>query len=194
MKATNVAILGNNGMLGHVVEKVVNRQLDMRARGFGRESLELYPKGLDEIGGKLTDLLGDDTDWVINCMGATKPYFNNCTDLSIPIYTNALFPHQLALWAELVPNGPKVIHITTDCVYNGIVGEYNEYSTHGAKDKYGRSKSLGEPKNCMNLRTSIIGPELDGQSKHFLSWIKSRHGLMMLISIRWLKPLQRFMS
>ncbi len=172
---TKVAILGNTGMLGHVVERVLSRQMDLQVNGFGRESLDLRPTTLNKMGAKLTTLLGHDTQWVINCMGATKPYFNGCSDLSIPIYANALFPHQLAQWAELMPHGPNVVHITTDCVYDGMVGRYKEDAPHSPPDVYGKSKSLGEPKNCMNLRTSIIGPELNGRKKHFLTWIKSRH-------------------
>jgi len=171
---TKVAVLGNTGMLGHVVERVLARQMELEVEGFGREALELKPRTLNQIGTKLTMLLGFDTQWIVNCMGATKPYFNDCADLSIPVYANALFPHQLAKWAELMPHGPNVIHITTDCVYDGIIGKYNEQAPHSAQDMYGKSKSLGEPENCMVLRTSIIGPETGGRSRHFLSWVKSR--------------------
>jgi len=171
-----VAVLGNTGMLGTMVQSVLRRQQNMEVVGVNRSNLDLYPRSLNQIGGMLSKILGFDTDWVVNCMGATKPYFNNCSDLSIPIYANALFPHQLAQWAELVPNKPKVIHITTDCVYDGSLGRYDEEDPHSPSDYYGKSKSLGEPPNCMVLRTSIIGPEFGGHTKHFLSWVKSMDG------------------
>lgn len=148
--------------------------MDLAVNGFGREALELIPRSLNKIGAKLTELLGFDTAWVINCMGATKPYFDNASDLTLPIYSNAIFPHQLAKWAELMHT--NVIHITTDCVYDGYVGRYDERSPHSAQDLYGKSKSIGEPDNCMVIRTSIIGPEKEGRSKHFLSWVKSQKG------------------
>ena len=169
-----VAILGNTGMLGSMVEKILSRQMDLKVNGFGRESLELYPRSLNKIGGRLTEILGFDTAWVINCMGATKPYFDACSDLTVPIYANAIFPHQLAKWAELMHT--NVIHITTDCVYDGCIGRYDERAPHSPQDLYGKSKSLGEPDNCMVIRTSIIGPEARGRSKHFLSWVKSQNG------------------
>lgn len=169
-----VVVLGNTGMLGHMLQKVLTKQLDSHVIGFGRESLELYPRTLNQIGTKLTSLLGHDTDWVINCMGATKPYFNSIGDLTNPLYTNSVFPHQLAQWAELM--SVKVIHITTDCVYDGCIGRYDERAPHCPQDLYGKSKSLGEPFNCMVLRTSIIGPEADGRSRHFLSWVKKQDG------------------
>jgi dTDP-4-dehydrorhamnose reductase len=109
-------------------------------------------------------------------MGATKPYFENCSDISVPLYANAVFPHQLTQWSELMPGNTNVIHITTDCVYDGIIGRYDEYAPHSAQDMYGKSKSLGEPENCMVIRTSIIGPEFGGKTRHFLSWVKSLDG------------------
>jgi dTDP-4-dehydrorhamnose reductase len=172
---TKVAVLGNTGMLGHVVQSVLSRQQTLSVRGFGRESIDLYPRTLNQMGTLLSKTLGFDTEWIINCMGATKPYFDKCSDLSIPIYANGLFPHQLAQWAELMPGNTKVIHITTDCVYDGATGSYDEEDAHSPSDYYGKSKSMGEPNNCMVLRTSIIGPESEGSAKHFLSWVKSLH-------------------
>jgi dTDP-4-dehydrorhamnose reductase len=170
--SAKVAILGNTGMLGSMVEKILSRQMDLHVNGFGRESIELFPRSLNSVGAKLTELLGFDTSWVINCMGATKPYFDSASDLTIPLYANAIFPHQLAKWAELMHT--NVIHITTDCVYDGHIGRYDERAPHSAQDMYGKSKSLGEPDNCMIIRTSIIGPETEGRSKHLLSWVKSQ--------------------
>lgn len=165
-----VAILGHNGMLGHMVEKVFKREV--HTNGFGRSALDIYPRKLNDIGTKLTTLLGMDTDYVVNCIGAIKPTFAKAIDLSIPIYTNAVFPHQLATWGELT--NTKIIHITTDCVFSGDKGQYIELDVHDATDVYGKSKSIGEPENAMVLRTSIFGPECGGRSRSFLEWIKSQ--------------------
>jgi dTDP-4-dehydrorhamnose reductase/intein/homing endonuclease len=59
-----------------------------------------------------------------------------------------------------------------NCVFDGVVGCYNELDPHNATDIYGRSKSLGEPLNATVIRTSIIGEE----KQNFLSlleWVKS---------------------
>ncbi len=168
-----VAILGNNGMLGHALEKVFKRELP-HVRGFGREALDVYPRKLNDMGAKLSMLMERDTDYVINCIGAIKPTFDKATDETIPIYTNAVFPHQLATWGELTDT--KVIHITTDCVYSGNKGQYIESDPHDALDAYGKSKSLGEPMNAMVVRTSIFGPEMGGRKRSFLEWIKGQEG------------------
>lgn len=170
-----IAVLGQNGMLGHVVKKVFETEMSSgEVVGFGRESLDVYPRKLNDIGSKLSGLLGFDTDYVINCIGAIKPTFDAAKDLSIPIYTNAVFPHQLATWGEFTST--KIIHITTDCVFSGLRGGYTEECDHDALDEYGKSKSLGEPKNAMVIRTSIFGPEQGGRKRSLLEWIKSQDG------------------
>jgi dTDP-4-dehydrorhamnose reductase len=167
-----IAILGHNGMLGHVMEKVFKRELGASVYGYGRPALDVYPRKLNDMGSKLSSLLGMDTDYVINCIGAIKPTFNSAVDYSIPIYTNAVFPHQLATWGELTKT--KVIHVTTDCVFSGNRGQYTENDHHDALDVYGKSKSIGEPGNAMVIRTSIFGPEYGGRKRSFLEWVKSQ--------------------
>ena len=169
-----VAILGHTGMLGHVVEIAFKRELGAHIFGYGRQAFNVYPRKLNDIGTKLSNLLGMDCDYVINCIGAIKPTFDKATDLSIPIYTNAVFPHQLATWGELTDT--NIIHITTDCVYSGNKGQYIENDPHDALDVYGKSKSLGEPSNAMVIRTSIFGPEYGGRKRSFLEWVKSQKG------------------
>ena len=121
---SKVVVLGNTGMLGHMVQQVLSRQMGVEVQGFGRETFNLKPANLNSIGTRLSSQLGFQTDWVINCLGATKPMFN-VSDISIPLYVNAIFPHQLTTWASLLPNQPRVIHITTDCVYDGKIGKYD---------------------------------------------------------------------
>ncbi|SVD75743.1 uncharacterized protein METZ01_LOCUS428597, partial [marine metagenome] len=60
-------------------------------------------------------------------------------------------------------------------VFSGRDGKYNESSIHDEMDLYGRSKSLGEPNNCMVIRTSIIGEELHNHAS-LISWAKSQKG------------------
>jgi len=178
-----VAILGHDGMLGHMVEKYLQPYF-LDVHGFGREALNLIPRQIDPMGTKLSTVLGFEYDYVINCIGAIKPTFDAADEPTIPIYVNAIFPHQLARWGELAgckkhvdgKRRSKIIHITTDCVYDGLdAGQYTESSAHNARDLYGKSKSLGEPTNCMVLRTSIIGPEKKTK-KSLLEWVRSQDG------------------
>ena len=111
-------------------------------------------------------------DVVINCIGIIK----QLDDLSDPlqiIEINAFLPHQLAKLCKLI--GSRLIHISTDCVFDGEKGDYKESDSFNAKDLYGISKYLGEVSysHTVTLRTSIIGHEL--QSKHSLvDWFLSQ--------------------
>ena len=70
----------------------------------------------------------------------------------------------------------KFIQISTDCVFNGDKGNYQEKSIPNANDVYGKSKAAGEINDKINLtlRTSTIGHELF--TKHgLLEWFLSQN-------------------
>jgi len=105
---------------------------------------------------------------IINCVGVIpqrggKDY----------IRVNSEFPHLLNAVAGRY--GCRFIHITTDCVFNGSKGQYDENDTHTETGIYGHSKSLGEPGNATIIRTSIIGEEVENK-KSLLEWVKSQNG------------------
>jgi len=165
-------VLGGEGMLGHMVVKALKRN-SRQVKGFGRDMFDVEPTSEQTVGVKLNRVVdSDDVGYVINCIGAIKPMFK--TNLTNCIYTNAVFPHQLASVCE--KRGLKLIHITTDCVFDGLGGPYDETREHSATDDYGKSKSLGEPANCLVLRTSIIGPEVGGRKRSLLEWVRSQDG------------------
>ncbi len=113
-------------------------------------------------------------DVIINAVGIIKQISdskNTIKTLSI----NSIFPHQLEEIAK--KNDARLICISTDCVFNGKKGNYTEEDIPDAFDLYGKSKNLGEVvgKNCLTIRTSIIGREL--QTEHSLvEWFLSNKG------------------
>jgi dTDP-4-dehydrorhamnose reductase len=108
-------------------------------------------------------------DHVINAIGVTIPF--SLREPALTFFINGAFPHLLA---EMF--GEKLIHITTDCVYSGTNGyPYDENSPKSPPDIYGLSKSLGEPTECLTIRTSIIGRELDGFTG-LLEWFLQQEG------------------
>jgi dTDP-4-dehydrorhamnose reductase len=78
-------------------------------------------------------------------------------------------PHRLARLCELI--GARLVHFSTDCVFDGAHGSYTESDRATADDVYGRSKLLGEvdAPHAVTLRTSMIGPEL-GSYQGLLEW------------------------
>lgn len=170
-----VVVLGSSGMLGHMLSNILSRDKEIALESFDRSTLDVYPKNITQLGSRLSKLCGYNTDYVVNCIGAIKPVFKDCTNPSVQLYTNSVFPHQLATWCELTQT--KLIHISTDCVFRGtrvLNTPYLEYDLADAVDIYGKSKSLGEPKNAMVIRTSIIGPEFGGRKRSLLEWVKGQ--------------------
>jgi dTDP-4-dehydrorhamnose reductase len=72
-------------------------------------------------------------------------------------------------WAQV--NNSRVIHFSTDCVFDGSSGQYTETSQPTAKDTYGKTKFLGEIEGdcALTLRFSCIGRELDTHTE-LLEW------------------------
>lgn len=113
-------------------------------------------------------------DYIVNCIGIIKQ--RETASAYIPcIELNALLPHKLAAFAQQW--GGRVIHFSTDCVFDGHRGGYTEKDFSNAEDLYGKSKFLGEVQgdNALTLRTSIIGRELTSH-KSLLDWVLSQNG------------------
>jgi len=85
-------------------------------------------------------------------------------------------PHLLEEWVSN-KKGKRIIHFSTDCVFSGKSGEYNENSDLDAQDVYGKTKGIGELKgpNSLTLRCSMIGRELDYYTE-LLEWFLSQKG------------------
>lgn len=110
---------------------------------------------------------------VINCVGVIKQseeITNNFKVISI----NSLLPHYLLNLSTRY--SARFIHFSTDCVFSGSRGNYNEDDLPDAQDLYGRSKLLGEVYygNSITLRTSIIGHELNS-TKSLVDWFLSKN-------------------
>lgn len=111
-------------------------------------------------------------DVVVNAVGVIKQ-MPESGDVVTTLSVNSIFPHRLAQLSD--EYGFRLVCISTDCVFDGKKGNYNESDDPTALDLYGRSKNLGEvvTGNCITLRTSIIGREL--ASRHSLvEWFLSK--------------------
>ena len=110
---------------------------------------------------------------VINCAGILKPLAEHHPNITIQV--NSLAPHLLANACDIL--GAKLIHITTDCVYDGEKGHYTEQDVPSPSDFYGISKLAGEivtneivKSPHLNIRTSIIGHEQRLEKYNLLDW------------------------
>ena len=173
-----IAVLGSTGMLGHKVLEVLREKYGKEnVLGSGRN---FSPGEIKKCDFFLDACLKDFAtlkkvgpfDYIINCIGIIKPFIEKVGPAKT-VEINSVFPHRLAEYC--VRKETKLIHITTDCVFSGDRGGYTEEDNHDATDLYGKSKSLGEPTNCMVLRTSIIGEE-EYNKVSLVEWAKSQKG------------------
>jgi len=165
-----IAVLGASGMLGNYLTNYLETKFQVIP--IGRADIDAANAGAESIL-KLLEQKGlQKDDIVVNAIGTIKPRVDELGDLNA-ILVNSVFPHYLANVAESLQL--KMVHITTDCVFSGDRGQYNEKDKHDVTDVYGRTKSLGEPTNCSVFRTSIIGEEKNSK-RSLVEWIKSNAG------------------
>lgn len=165
-KMNKVAVIGSTGMLGYAVSSYFkSKKYDV---------IEIHRQKFDlanDSPNKLEPLLAG-REFVINCAGVIKPTISKNTIENV-LKINSTFPRNLAKFCS--KHSIKLFHITTDCVYSGKKGKYTEEDFFDADDLYGLSKIAGENKDCMVLRTSIIGEE-QGLSRSLLEWARSQTG------------------
>lgn len=178
-----VLILGGSGMLGHKLwltfRDRFNTFVTLR-QPFGEYAhLNIFDpqKSFDLIDVKSNENLmrvmeKTKPNVIINCIGIVKQV-PAAKDPILSIKINSLLPHELEKMAKNFC--AKLIHISTDCIFEGGKGNYTEEEPSRADDLYGLTKLLGEVSNppTLCLRTSIVGREL---SRHLglLEWFLSR--------------------
>ncbi len=174
-----VLVLGGAGMIGLGVLRHLS-ELGIEVAGTSRDPQASPPElrdrlirfrlGVDDLAAVLAPY--GPGDLVVNSLGLIKHHIDDdsAADRRAAVAVNSAFPYELAALAE--ERGFRVIQIVTDCVFSGTTGGYSEESHHDAYDVYGHSKSLGEVPSAsvLNLRCSVIGPELDSHV-NLLEWV-----------------------
>jgi dTDP-4-dehydrorhamnose reductase len=176
-----VLVLGNKGMLGHVLHKTIqenkaNKKYDVIGINRSVDNIDSNSYALDAL--KLDELeqfiKNKQPKYIVNCIGSLVEASINRPSLAIQ--TNSLLPHFLNEISGKYKF--KLIHISTDCVFDGIKGLYKESDKKTETNYYGLTKNLGELNNNRNLtiRTSIIGPEIKSNHSGLFNWIISQKG------------------
>ena len=180
-----ILIIGGSGMLGHKLVQVWKGRFEVFTtlkNGFQEyERFGIFEKArtLEYVDAERFESVGQAIEKVrpeviFNAVGIIKQ-LPSSKNVIKTLTINSIFPHRLAEIAEKIE--ARLINISTDCVFDGKKGNYKEDDISNATDVYGKSKNLGEVtgKNCLTLRTSIIGREL--QTEHSLiEWFLSNRG------------------
>jgi len=181
-----ILVLGATGMLGNAMMRVLGEAADLDVFGTVRSEDARRFFSADTASRLVTgiDVTDDDAlagvlrkikpDVVINCIGLIKQ-LAQADDPVEAITINALLPHRLKKLCD--PEGIRLVHFSTDCVFSGAAGHYTEAAPSDAADMYGKSKYLGEVggANAITLRTSIIGHELQG-AYSLIGWFLKQQG------------------
>ncbi len=175
-------ILGGTGMLGHQLYRTASQTMD--AFVTVRTSSEVLSRygifhsshiveGVDAFDFASVEraVVSIKPDAVVNCIGIVKQH-SLAKDPTACVTINALLPHRLNDLCRSL--GSRLVHVSTDCVFDGRRGRYRETDSPNATDLYGLSKALGEPSAApaLTLRTSIIGRELN-TSSGLVEWFLS---------------------
>nr|WP_215729026.1 SDR family oxidoreductase [Aliivibrio fischeri] len=182
-----VIVIGATGMLGYSIFSNLSDSSELDVFGTVRSvhGLEKYFPSMDKLidGVDIKKFETLETvlekmrfDVVINCIGLIKQH-DVAKQHVEAIEINALLPHKIAQLCDRV--GARLIHFSTDCVFDGKAGNYLETDLPTATDLYGKSKCLGEVDygQHITLRTSIIGHELKS-SVSLIDWFLNQKGFV----------------
>ena len=173
MNKPYILVLGVNGMAGHMIANYLKSN-DYNVKTSSR----MYYSDiiLDIEKDDITFLKDYNFTHIINCIGLLPKDCENNLDKAINI--NTTFPKRLSLL--FAHTKTKIIHLSTDCVFNGKEKRlYYPYDIKNAEDYYGLSKSNGELNNNKDLtiRTSIIGPEIKQNPSGLFEWLHNNDNI-----------------
>lgn len=170
MHKKRILILGSGGMAGHMIAayfRSLNKYNVMcTARSNDRDALVV---DIETDLKFLKSLIGNtQPNIIINCVGVLIKYCEDYPEKAMRI--NGQFPHWLE---DLTKNTDvKIIHLSTDCVFDGERGNYGEGDVCSGVGPYAASKIAGEIINDkdLTLRLSIIGSELKKDGSGLYEW------------------------
>lgn len=156
----NILVLGSTGMLGRYMVNYLSEHHDVV--GMSRPQFD----ATRDISFRLRRAIRK-SDIVINCVGVLKPYINEIGIAKV-IKINSVFPQLIADCCEKY--NTRMIHISSDCIFSGKIGSYNEDSICDADDIYARTKCI-EPPTALTIRTSFVGEDSNADGVGLLQWV-----------------------
>lgn len=172
----NYLILGGNGMAGHLIAMYL-QECGENVTAVARhnvnkiKTINLEATNWDDL--KSVIICGN-YDVVINCIGILNK--NAEDNVFEAIKVNAYLPHFVMDCCNEVGN--YFIHLSTDCVFSGKKGNYDENDIKDGVGIYSLTKNLGEIVNekALTIRTSIIGPEIRNSAIGLFDWFMHQSG------------------
>jgi len=172
-----VVVLGSRGMAGHMIQRYLSGLAGYEVIGLARtQDAQFVDRQVDvENLGQLADALkAVQPAVVVNCVGVLNAAADD--DPGRAILLNSYLPHRLARIGDELSF--RLIHLSTDCVFSGMSGQYTEASEPDGTTLYARTKALGEvwSPHHLTFRTSIVGPELKKEGIGLFEWFMCQTG------------------
>lgn len=175
MKKIKILICGVGGMAGHAIVDYLRSTNKYKIITMARDNKYINPDiTVKDIETDLNELDFQircyKPNIIINCIGLlVKACSNNPAKA---IFVNGYFPYWLS------KQKAKIIHLSTDCVFDGKRGSYKDTDEKDGIGMYAKVKSMGEIINDKDLtiRMSIIGKELKKEGSGLFDWFRRQKG------------------
>jgi dTDP-4-dehydrorhamnose reductase len=165
-----ILVTGASGLLGLNLALEASRQHvvfgTVKEHGLQTEAFSVLQ--VDLLAPGAIERLLDQTqpDWVIHC--AALALVDACeANPALASQTNTELPHQLAM--HVARGGARLVHISTDAVFDGLRGEYTEEDVPNPLSVYARTKLEGEhavsetDSRAIIARVNLFGWSLSGK-------------------------------
>lgn len=199
-----ILITGATGKLGEAVTNTLKREiLDCELILLTQDVKSIAPKKKQ----KVVQAFYDDVKWVKNIVLEEKPnVIINCAAMTnvdacednhkLAMDLNAILPETLARAAKIID--AHLIHFSTDYIFDGKNGPYDEDAKPNPVSFYGKSKLAGEnaikvelSEKYTILRTNVVYGSSSYGKGDFISWLINnleQERLLTIIDGQWCNP------
>ena len=170
-----VLVIGSGGMLGYTTYQYLRRQ-GHQVTGITRTKRYSGMIRMDVTEEAVIAAFLEETpfDAIINCAALLmKPCEERKTDA---VKLNAWFPHFLEKFCRATQT--YLVQVSTDAVFSGKTGGYQENSPCDPDSFYGKSKLLGEvsENNALTVRSAFWGPDINSDGAGLFQWFMRQDG------------------
>lgn len=169
-----ILVIGAGGMLGYVTYQYLSSR-GHQVAGVTRTRKLPGMACLDVTDQPGTEAFLKKTpcDAIVNCAALLVKASEE--NKSSAVKLNALFPHYLAEYCT--QHGIYLIQVSTDGVFSGTTGSYDENSPSDTASFYGKSKFLGEVyDDALTVRSGFWGPDINPNGLGLFNWFMMQKG------------------
>lgn len=168
-----VLVIGGSGMAGQTISLYLSSKkhivdVIVRRKDFKLDNCSVIVSDVTNFSRLEEIIVNSNYDLIVNAVGILNKDAEINKDQTVLV--NSYLPHFLVKITKNMKT--KIIHISTDCVFSGLKGNYKEDDLKDGNTFYDISKSLGEINDDKNatLRTSIIGPDSNVNGIGLFNW------------------------